>query len=743
MRDQKKKSNQQPVHRPRAEPESTVLEPKSTASNSRSINLARIPTHSQAVTSEAIASEDSTEERQARSIAKRVSLLPDASSNASPEGREDRENSNRGNAIEASTPTQVNRASVPSTQHGIQGQSGGSKLAEDIQTFFEARLQRNLSHVRVHTDSSAAESARALNARAFTSGSHIFFGSGAYSPTTDAGQRLIAHELSHTFHTSGRIYRDKEPSGEETPVDKNDYIPYEIHIDREMSRDEFRDFALQVLPLSASAGIKWVGEGALSYSPASNPHKILVHPDLVVMHRAELNKTKVREEKGLAEKRAEDFLADSSPEKRELIKEINRRFFHEIKDKTRSRIKHHETGKKRLWNLIRDEVLFQRDYIRNLPPKVKRIIETNIGGRELKPEEFDRLFWIIAKIKSMPAGRIADYASKVTKSTTNLADFELSLDIYIANMAERDVQRREAEEATTKLVGLEAVYSKYRNYQRALRGGGGAMGGGVSQMLLADRLRKELEGDLKRHGFSGLGEFGSYLLKFEKGFEQESLSITLDLLQKYEGVMYREQRRYQNPSEIAALHNDLAILGASSQDLGKKYPILRDDHLQEDKKLDRSRIANADKRTLRFIVRNYIRLRMKDLKQARIQLNGEPRQIYNMSALLPTFFAMQGIDTNSVHGRIIQDKIESDAIAKLLKGIAYAVAAVALAVVSPRNRDAGDCSNGSGNRRSWLRCLHGLRGAAGIHKAETVRRRRLRSRTLNDLVGSLSRRSCA
>lgn len=55
----------------------------------------------------------------------------------------------------------------------------------------------DFGRVRVHTDAKAAESARAMNARAYTFGREIVFGAGEYAPQTSAGRRLLAHELAH------------------------------------------------------------------------------------------------------------------------------------------------------------------------------------------------------------------------------------------------------------------------------------------------------------------------------------------------------------------------------------------------------------------------------------------------------------------------------------------------------------------------------------------------------------------
>lgn len=62
----------------------------------------------------------------------------------------------------------------------------------------------DLGGVRIHSDPEAAESARLLNADAFTVGNHIAFATGEYAPHTPAGRNLLAHELTHVVQQSGR-----------------------------------------------------------------------------------------------------------------------------------------------------------------------------------------------------------------------------------------------------------------------------------------------------------------------------------------------------------------------------------------------------------------------------------------------------------------------------------------------------------------------------------------------------------
>jgi hypothetical protein len=63
----------------------------------------------------------------------------------------------------------------------------------------ESRFGHGFSHVRVHTDARAAESARAVNALAYTVGRDVVFGSGHYGPASAEGRKLLAHELTHVL----------------------------------------------------------------------------------------------------------------------------------------------------------------------------------------------------------------------------------------------------------------------------------------------------------------------------------------------------------------------------------------------------------------------------------------------------------------------------------------------------------------------------------------------------------------
>jgi hypothetical protein len=75
----------------------------------------------------------------------------------------------------------------------------GQRLDDNFRTFIESLFRTDLSQVRIHTDYKAAESSKALHAKAYTLGHNIVFGENQYNPKSEWGKRLIAHELAHVI----------------------------------------------------------------------------------------------------------------------------------------------------------------------------------------------------------------------------------------------------------------------------------------------------------------------------------------------------------------------------------------------------------------------------------------------------------------------------------------------------------------------------------------------------------------
>jgi hypothetical protein len=80
--------------------------------------------------------------------------------------------------------------------------ANGQALDQSTRSFFENRFQYDFSRVRVHTDSEAAESAKSVNASAYTVGNDLVFGADQFHPSSPQGRLLVAHELAHVVQQS-------------------------------------------------------------------------------------------------------------------------------------------------------------------------------------------------------------------------------------------------------------------------------------------------------------------------------------------------------------------------------------------------------------------------------------------------------------------------------------------------------------------------------------------------------------
>jgi len=100
----------------------------------------------------------------------------------------------------------------------------GQPLDPAARAFMEPRFGHDFGQVRVHADARAAESARTVNALAYTVGEDIVFDAGQYRPESEEGQQLIAHELVHVVQQrrggdtvtpapGGALERDAEQAG--------------------------------------------------------------------------------------------------------------------------------------------------------------------------------------------------------------------------------------------------------------------------------------------------------------------------------------------------------------------------------------------------------------------------------------------------------------------------------------------------------------------------------------------------
>ncbi|SFQ46278.1 eCIS core domain-containing protein [Parafilimonas terrae] len=98
-----------------------------------------------------------------------------------------------------------NNNAEPQTENYLSTVSGGRPLSQTERSFFEPRFGYDFSNVQLHTDTAANESAKSLNALAYTHNNNIVFAPDQYQPGSDEGKKLMAHELTHVVQQTGNI----------------------------------------------------------------------------------------------------------------------------------------------------------------------------------------------------------------------------------------------------------------------------------------------------------------------------------------------------------------------------------------------------------------------------------------------------------------------------------------------------------------------------------------------------------
>ena len=131
--------------------------------------------------------------------------------------------------------------------------SSGRPLDKALQQDMGQRFGHDFSRVRVHTGAAAEQSARDVNARAYTVGHNIVFGADRFTPETHEGQRLLAHELTHVVQQSSGLAQGislQRWSWAEIKEKAYDGMIAGIHKARDGMRNGLKGLAANHLPAS-------------------------------------------------------------------------------------------------------------------------------------------------------------------------------------------------------------------------------------------------------------------------------------------------------------------------------------------------------------------------------------------------------------------------------------------------------------------------------------------------------------
>ena len=160
--------------------------------------------------------------------------------------------------------------------------TGGQALDPGVRTDMESRLGHDFGDVRVHTDDRAHASAQAVNARAYTVGSHVVFQRSQYDPSSDAGRLTLAHELTHVV---------QQRNG---PVDGSD-APGGIKVSDPSDRFEREAVATAERAVSGPAPVAPVASPAAAPAAVQRMEDDAAAPAVPTVQRAEAEEEKEEE----------------------------------------------------------------------------------------------------------------------------------------------------------------------------------------------------------------------------------------------------------------------------------------------------------------------------------------------------------------------------------------------------------------------------------------------------------------
>lgn len=324
----------------------------------------------------------------------------------------------------------------------------------------------------------------------------------------------------------------------------------------------------------------------------------------------------------------------------------------------------------------------------------------------------------------------ADFEKKITGKTTELDAFEAAVDAYLAAQKEREKEAGEREEAVKKLHGLEAIYEKYKKWERYYFL--------LGPLVVYHPLTDSLVDDLRKNNFpGGIPQFEQFIERYKNAFRTETVRIGLDLLAQYDSLLYKEGERYQEDAAVAAMHEKLApvrkefpeweksvqvyqhyerlkersrlpseggtfgsaeeaAMAAAAEaaqrhkaaaqqsvkDIAGEFPILKEENLPLERRLDKAAMAKADPAQLKALLQSHIQARRDDVRKSQQTLRTEPERVFSLDILLKLSIERQAVDPKSIFGEIVQDHVSDIKIKDAVIEFLVAVFAIALTVLS-------------------------------------------------------------
>lgn len=568
--------------------------------------------------------------------------------------------------------------------------TGGQPLPDEMRLFFEPRFGHDFSDVRIHNDKAANASAAGIQAKAYTHGNDIVFGAGQYSHTRE-GKSLLAHELTHVIQQSGSTGKsvsksrqeNKEPGIQREALHSTLHetiqrdtvakaeekkVSFRISFAKPLTRDQFIDLTEKTIYGRRMISLEWSNVKD-RYLPSNSPVTVWVPVNTL-----------------------QQKLQDYGESVSKVISNLD---------------------------TVQDAATYQRisRIIQKLTPAQWADYEKRITGKVDNADDFEKS---VDSYLASQQQRKAELNAR-DHMVTKLYGLESLYQLYKLYM--------------DQIAGPTGIVEAF---------GSGPVHDAVNAMPLEDQADYyNLTGSLNKAGFASIAEFDKYVKDYLAAFTTETVKIGFDILTQYDSILYKEGMRYENPAVVDELYQKLAPMRAeyaqfeknagvyndfqkrkadydersrlpgnggngeldkgeqeTAETAGKEavkhkeaarqsvvaisdsFPVLKEDNLPLDRRLDKAAMAKADPGQLKALLKDHIAARRADIKKTEEILTSDPEKIFTLDKLLEASMKQQLIDPASIFGQIVQDKIASIKRTDMIIGFLVAVIAIALTIVS-------------------------------------------------------------
>lgn len=602
----------------------------------------------------------------------------------------------------------------------------GEALHPRMRKAAEPLLGRDLTDVRLHAGPAASESARALGARAYTSGTRIVLGEGHGAPDTQAGQRLVAHELAHVRQQADGQARGRLQAKPATPATpgKLRARKFWVKLDHPMGPDALlREFVRQYYGETDERKVqkklaiwRWTSGKGRSATQADAAKGGLV-----------LNVTDYAQSQ---------MAAMSEEQRKKLNEDTDKRFWAETGYKPGDRLGSSAEDQEmaRRWLSVRTDILLEQEQARAihaLPDDIKKILFS--GGRQVTAEEYDNVLRLADKLNQLTPAERRDYLGKVTAGTEDWSELDRSIDRYIVMRRAREHEEEKTDAAAAELFGLEGLYRLYRQKQSAeLRATRHREGRGHNPLDgLASEARQAFTTALRENGFASEREFTDAIEAYRLRFREEALHIAMELLSRFDNMLYLQRRKLQEPGFAAGMAQGIAATGAKAtyekaaeqKSVGRSLRLGSEGAMKEPaiarqasafeaegrslhakaeadvvkgsgnnplidpaalgRDVDREKLAGLDAAGTQRFLEEVIAERQGEVNKARHEFHEDPERVFDLPSLVAATKEAQGIGKDSIYDWIVNDHIEAERDRHLLSAIAKALLALLLAVLVP------------------------------------------------------------